>query len=504
MGTWPSPPLKVADNCKARSDCDGFCRAIELTERSTIWYNNNVDTLRRLEFFLGGEIGDSCLMPETVQRPNLPESVSPESGQKEVSSGSIAIRGGRPLKGTIAISGSKNAALPIIAATVLVEGKTLLRNIPNLLDVSVICEMLERLGARTEYNVRGHTLEVDARSVKSTEVPLDLVRRMRASFLVLGPLLARFGEAHVPLPGGCNIGTRSVDSHLNGLRSMDVEIQIEKGMVNARSTRLNGASIYLEEASVGATENLMMAACIARGKTQLFNCAEEPEIVDLANFLRNVGARIEGAGTKTITIWGQQRLTSGEYRIVNDRIEAGTYLFAAVATGGEVTVTDMNPEHLEGPITKLREMGVTLDIGRETVTAIGPHVLLPTNVRTQVYPGFPTDLQPQFCALATGCAGTSLVTETLYESRFNHIAELNRMGAKITVRGTTAIIEGTPGGLTGVPVRAYDIRGGAALVVAALSAEGETVIEDVGYLDRGYERIEEKLASLGSIISRKS
>jgi UDP-N-acetylglucosamine 1-carboxyvinyltransferase len=411
------------------------------------------------------------------------------------------ILGGKKLEGEIVADGSKNAALPLIAAALLVHGKVTLRRIPDLTDVHVICQMLEALGASTHFDHATHVLEIDASGVRDIEAPYELVEKMRASFLVLGPLLARFGEARVPLPGGCRIGTRSVDSHLHALKDFGTEIVQERGMIVARG-KLHPAEIYLEMPSVGATENVVATAALIPGRTVVYNCAQEPEIVDLADFLNACGARVDGAGTATIAIEGVSELHSTDYSIIPDRIVTGTFLLAGAATGGAVKILNARPDHLTALIDKLVEIGCTVALNADSIFVEAPDVLQPANVRTLVYPGFPTDLQPQMMTTLACANGMSLITETLYENRFSHVAELNRMGAHITMRGNTAIVEPAENGLIGVPVRSYDIRGGAAMVIAALSARGETTISGVGFIDRGHESLEGNLRKLGAEIER--
>jgi UDP-N-acetylglucosamine 1-carboxyvinyltransferase len=414
----------------------------------------------------------------------------------------LRIAGGNRLSGEIESCGSKNAALPVIAAALLVPGKVTLRHIPDLTDVHVICQVLESLGAVTAYDKQNHSLTIDASGVSSVEPPYDLVEKMRASFLVLGPLLARFGEARVPLPGGCRIGTRSVDSHLHALKDFGPEIFQERGVIVARG-KLKAAEVYLEMPSVTATENVLSAAALVEGNTIVYNCAQEPEIVDLAEFLNACGANIEGAGTPTVTVEGVTTLHGCDYSIIPDRIVTGTYLLAGAATGGCVKITNARPDHLTALLDKLVEIGCTVAMTKDSIMVDAPEEFEPASVRTLVYPGFPTDLQPQMMTTLTLSNGLSLVTETLYENRFTHVPELNRMGANITIRGNTAIIEPTEDGLIGVPVRAYDIRGGAAMVIAGLAARGETTISGVGFIDRGHENFEDNLRSLGAVIARE-
>lgn len=414
----------------------------------------------------------------------------------------LYVEGRKRLEGEIAVSGSKNSALPIIAACILVPGRVTLRRVPDLTDIHVICRVLEALGAHTEYDIERHTLVIDATGIDKVEAPYTLVEKMRASFLVLGPLLARLGEARVPLPGGCRIGTRSVEPHLNALKDFGPELFQEKGVVVARG-KLKPAEVYLDMPSVGATENALTTAAGIPGKTTIFNCAEEPEIVDLAQFLAACGAKIEGAGSRSITVEGSGNLTPVDYEVIPDRIEAGTYLIAGAATEGFLKVTGLVPEHLTALTDKLIEIGCTLAVSENSIMIEGPRRPRQTSVRTLVYPGFPTDLQPQMMTLLARSTGVSLVTETLYENRFTHVAELNRMGARITTRGNTAIIDPVEEGLSGAPVQAYDIRGGAAVVIAALSAAGITTISGLEFIDRGYDNFEAKLISVGAAIERR-
>lgn len=414
----------------------------------------------------------------------------------------LRIEGGKRISGEIESCGSKNAALPVIAAALLVPSKVTLHHIPDLTDVYVICQVLESLGAVTAYDKKNHTLTIDASGVTGVEPPYELVEKMRASFLVLGPLLARFGEARVPLPGGCRIGTRPVDSHLHALKDFGPEIFQERGVIVARG-KLKSGEIYLEMPSVTGTENVISAAALVEGKTVIYNCAQEPEIIDLAEFLNACGANIEGAGTPTVTVEGVPTLHGCDYTIIPDRIVTGTFLLAGVATGGCVKITNARPDHLTALLDKLVEIGCNVAITKDSVMVDTAVELEPASVRTLVYPGFPTDLQPQMMTALTLANGLSLVTETLYENRFTHVPELNRMGANITIRGNTAIIEPITGGLIGVPVRAYDIRGGAAMVIAGLAARGETIISGVGFIDRGHESFEDNLTKLGAQIVRE-
>jgi len=411
----------------------------------------------------------------------------------------IIIRGGKPLRGAVHVHGAKNAVLPLLAASLLAETPCTLHNVPCLHDVFSMDKLLSHMGVRTEFT--GRYMIMDASGVLEPEAPYDLVRKMRASFFVLGPLLGRFGRAKVSLPGGCAIGTRPVDIHLKGLEAMGASIAIEEGYVIAEG-RLKGADFALDFPSVGATENLMMAATRAKGVTRLSNVAREPEIVDLAQFLNAMGAQISGAGTDLITIVGVDQLQGAEHVVIPDRIEAGTFLIAAVATHGDVTVVNMNPEHVSSLLTKLQSIGAEIEVHgtRVRIRADGP--LKAQDIQTQVYPGFPTDLQAQMMALLCVAEGTSVIRETVFENRFMQAVELMRMGAQINLDGNAAVVHGVKS-LSGAPVMASDLRASAALVIAGLIAEkGETAILRVYHIDRGYERIEERLSSLGADIER--
>jgi UDP-N-acetylglucosamine 1-carboxyvinyltransferase len=411
---------------------------------------------------------------------------------------SIVVRGGTRLSGSVAISGSKNAALPIMCAALLNEQPVRLRNIPALKDVRLTGDVLHSLGA--EYALEGEYASalVNAGTITSTAPPYELVNQMRASFLVMGPLLARYGEADVPLPGGCEIGARPVDEHLAAFRQLGAEITQQAGLIKARARKLVGTEIYLNKPSVGATENVVMAASLAEGTTVLHNAALEPEVVDLCNFLARCGVGIGGIGTKSITIHGQPRLSAAvDYTIIPDRIEAGTYLLALVGTRGEGTVHNARPDHLEALVLKLRECGVAVDHGDDWIEVQSPQELRAVTIKTDVYPGFPTDLQAQMSAVMTTASGIGAVHETIFESRMKHIPELIRLGAKVQISGDSAIIEGHQHGLNGAPVEAHDLRCAAALVVAGLMASGETRISGLSYLLRGYERMPEKVAGIG-------
>ena len=411
----------------------------------------------------------------------------------------IVITGGRPLHGEVRLSGAKNAALPILASSILGGGDCVVGNVPTVVDVVTMGKLLGILGVsvRTE----GSRMVLNADSLQSTEAPYDLVRTMRASVVVLGPLLARWGEATVSLPGGCAIGTRPVNLHLAGLKKLGAEVTIEHGYIKAKATRLRGARITLDTPTVTGTENLMMAACLAEGTTVIENAAQEPEIVDLAAFLTKRGAKIAGAGSDCLAIEGVARLHGGDHEVVPDRIEGGTYLAAAAITRGDVSVERCIPRHLEAVVMKLREAGAQITEGKEHIRLKAARRLTGTDVKTFPYPGFPTDMQAQMMALACVSEGTSAITETVFESRFIHVPELRRMGADISVEGNHAVVLGVQK-LTGAPVMASDLRASAGLVLAGLAAEGETVISRVYHLDRGYERMEDKLIGLGAEVRR--
>lgn len=405
------------------------------------------------------------------------------------------------MSGQVKISGAKNAVLPIIAAALLAETPSTLTEIPDLDDVRTISEVLACLGVRVERRAAGE-LHIDSSDVKSSEAPYELVRKMRASFLVMGPLLARRGHAKISLPGGCAIGTRPIDLHLKGFEAMGANVTLGHGAIEARAShRLTGARIYLDFPSVGATENIMMAACLAQGQTILENPAEEPEIVDLATYLNSMGARIRGAGTNVIRIDGVDSLHGAEHAVIPDRIEAGTYMVAAAITDGEVLLENVVAEHLKPVIAKLKEAGVAVEEGEDQVRVRGTGQRRSVDIKTLPYPGFPTDMQAQFMALMTITSGTSIITETVFENRFMHVDELKRMGANIKIEGRSAVVEGVPY-LTGCPVKATDLRAGAALVLAGLVAEGQTEIGCIHHIDRGYENLVGKLQRLGADIER--
>jgi len=413
----------------------------------------------------------------------------------------ILIEGGQRLEGEVTISGAKNAALPIMAATILAEGVTRLTNLPDNRDIRTISALLGKLGARVE--LAAGRAEMNTDSIDTLKAPYDLVRTMRASVLVLGPLLARHGRAEVSLPGGCAIGARPIDLHLKGLTAMGAEIDLAHGYVNAQAPRgLTGADIFLDLPTVTGTENLVMAACLAKGETVIRNAAREPEVVDLARFLQAMGGRIEGAGTDAIRVEGVPSLDGAPYSVMSDRIEAGTYMAAAGITGGRITLKQAPLAHLTSVMRKLEQVGITFEAqGEETVTAVGSADIRSADMTTEPYPGFPTDMQAQFMALMCLGQGLSVITETIFENRFIHAQELERMGANIRLSGNTAIIEGMEY-LSGAPVMASDLRASASLVLAGLAARGQTEISRVYHLDRGYERIEEKLSAIGARIRR--
>ncbi len=411
----------------------------------------------------------------------------------------LLISGGRRLRGTVRVSGAKNAALPIMASTILGSGTHRLRRVPNLRDVFTMGRLLEYLGAG--FSLSDSTALIDTGDVRGCEAPYELVRTMRASVLVLGPLLARHGRARVSLPGGCAIGARPINLHLLGLQKMGASITLEKGYVNAKVRRLKGAVICFDIPTVTGTENLMMAAVLAKGVTRLENAAREPEVVDLADALVSAGARIEGAGESIIEIEGVDELEPLDYDIIPDRIEVGTFMAAAGITGGEVTIEGANAEHLAAVVAKLQETGISFRETGAGLTVRGPQRLRASDVKTMPYPGFPTDMQAQFMALMSVAEGTSVISETIFENRFMHVAELRRMGADVGIEGSIATVKGVKS-LKGAPVMATDLRASASLVVAALAARGETVIDRIYHLDRGYEAIESKLRSLGARIER--
>ena len=413
----------------------------------------------------------------------------------------LQIRGGVPLDGEVRISGAKNAALPILAATLLADSPVVVSNVPHLRDVTTMIELLGRMGASVTVDERMR-VEVDPTTTNETSAPYELVKTMRAAILVLGPLVAKYGRADVSLPGGCAIGARPVNIHVAGLQAMGAEVHIENGYIRARAGRLRGARIVMDTVTVTGTENLMMAACLADGQTILENAAREPEIVDLAQFLIAMGAKITGHGTDTILVEGVERMHGTHYEVLPDRIEAGTYLVAGAITGGRVRARNARAEHLDAVLGKLIEAGAEVIRG-EGFVEVNMHGRRPRSVdiRTAPHPGFPTDMQAQFAALNTVADGVGTIVETIFENRFMHLLEMRRMGAEIRLEGNTAIIKGVPK-LTAAPVMATDLRASASLVIAGLVAEGTTDVERIYHIDRGYECIEEKLAGLGAQIRR--
>ena len=411
------------------------------------------------------------------------------------------IHGGRPLFGEVTISGAKNAAVAIIPAALLVDGVCRIENIPQISDVTLFFSILDELGARVRV-LNQHAVEIDCRTVRSTHPSYDMARRIRASYYLLGALLGRFGEATVAMPGGCNFGVRPIDQHVKGFRAMGAEVT-EGNFVHAaaRGGRLSGANVYMDVVSVGATMNIMMAAVLADGTTTIENAAKEPHIVDLANFLNSMGADIKGAGTDSIRIKGVERLSGGTYCIIPDQIEAGTYMAAVAATGGQLLIRNIIPKHMDCISAKLMEMGVTVEEQDDTMLIRRSGPLQRANVKTLPYPGFPTDMQPQIAAVLSLAQGTSLVTEGVYgANRFKYVDELKRMGAHIQVDGKVAVIEGA-GQLVGAPIQACDLRAGAALVIAGLAAKGTTELSCVQYIERGYEDLVGKLRAVGADIA---
>ncbi len=413
----------------------------------------------------------------------------------------LIINGGVPLQGELRASGAKNAVLPILAATLLADAPVIVRNVPHLQDVTTTMELLGRMGVDLVVDERMN-IQVDPRTIHTFQAPYELVRTMRASILVLGPLLARFGRADVSLPGGCAIGSRPVNLHIKGLEAMGADIKVENGYIRARADRLKGARIVLDLVTVTGTENLLMAATLARGTTIIENAAREPEVVDLAECLMAMGAQIEGAGTDTLVIQGVERLDGANYQVLPDRIETGTYLLAGAITGGRIRVKDTRPDNLEAVLLKLEEAGAQVNTGADWIEVdMAGRRPKAVRLRTAPYPAFPTDMQAQFVALNAVAEGVGMITETVFENRFMHVNELQRMGAQIELEGNTAISIGVPR-LTGAPVMATDLRASASLILAALVADGDTVLDRIYHIDRGYDCIEEKLSNLGARIRR--
>ncbi len=412
---------------------------------------------------------------------------------------SIVIEGGRPLRGTVKISSAKNAVLPVIAASLLTESECIIEDAPELEDVKVMTEVLNSLGAKALRE--GDSIKISAGTIDSFEAPYDLVRKMRASFLVMGPLLARKGRARISMPGGCAIGSRPIDLHLKGFAALGAQIELGHGFVEAKCDKLKAATIYLDFPSVGATENIMMAAALAEGQTTIGNAAKEPEIIDVANFLNSMGAKIRGAGTDIIKIEGVKELSGISYTVIPDRIETGTYLVAGAITGGNVLLENVVPEHLKPVIAKLIECGADITEEPEGLRVIGCERPVASDVKTMPYPGFPTDMQAQIMAFLSKACGTSMVIETVFENRYMHVEELKRMGAKIKIEGRSAVVEGVEK-LSGAPVKATDLRAGAALILAGLAAEGTTKVMHTYHIDRGYVDIVGKLKNLGANIKK--
>jgi UDP-N-acetylglucosamine 1-carboxyvinyltransferase len=411
----------------------------------------------------------------------------------------LRIDGGRPVRGEVAVPGSKNAALAILSAVVLGEGPIVLHNVPEVSDVQIKVRLLRQLGAAVES--REGSLFIDCSRLDTHVADAETVRPIRTGFYVLGPLLARVGQADIPAPGGCKIGARPVDYHLKGLAALGAQIDLENGRYKARAPRLEGCEIYLDQPSAGATQHLMSTAVLAHGITTIHNAAMEPEVIALADFLVRLGARIEGTGTSTVTITGVERLGGCEFRVPEDRLQAGTYLLAGAITGGDVTVSGVLPEPQTALVNKLREAGTTVEEGVDSIRVVGDARAKGISIKTMPYPGFPTDMQQPMAALLATASGSSSIEETLYESRIGHVQELNRMGADMRVSGRLTLINGV-GRLTGATVEATDLRAGAALVLAGLAAKGETVVKNVHFIDRGYERFEQTLQDLGARVER--
>jgi len=415
----------------------------------------------------------------------------------------IIIKGGQRLKGKVKVAGAKNAVLPVIAASLSAsEGKSIIKDVPVLADVYTINEVLRNLNATVNFENENETVTVDATGDLSTEAPFEYVRKMRASVLVLGPLLARYGHAKVAMPGGCAIGSRPIDLHLKGFEAMGADVHVGNGYIEANvKGRLQGAKIYLDMPSVGATENIMMAAALADGTSIIENSAKEPEIVDLANYLNKMGANVVGAGTETIRIEGVEKLYGATHSIIPDRVEAGTFMVAAAITGGNILIENAVSEHLRSVISKLEEMDVLIKEEKNGLRVIGPKKIKPTDIKTLPHPGFPTDMQSQMMALMLCAEGTSVITETVFENRFMHVEEFRRMNAQAKIEGRSVIVEG-PSELQGAEVAATDLRAGAALILAGLRSKGVTRVTELKHLDRGYVNLTEKLAALGANIHR--
>lgn len=410
------------------------------------------------------------------------------------------IKGGMPLCGDVSIGGAKNAALGILAAAIMADETVTIENVPNVRDTRALLQTFEGIGAKVKY-VYNNSVQINGQSINDVIVDNESIKKIRASYYLLGALLGKYRRAEVALPGGCNIGSRPIDQHIKGFRALGANVEIKGGMVIAEAKELKGSHIYLDVVSVGATINIMLAACMAEGNTIIENSAKEPHIVDVANFLNSMGANIKGAGTDVIRIKGVKHLSGTTYSIIPDQIEAGTFMFAAAATKGDVTIRNVIPKHLESISAKLLEIGCEVTEYDDAVRVVGHPNLRSTNVKTLPYPGFPTDMQPQMAVVLALANGSSMVTESIFENRFKYVDELTRMGARIKVEGNTAYIEGVPG-LTGAQVASPDLRAGAALVIAALAADGISIIDDIQYIQRGYEDFEIKLRSLGALIEK--
>ena len=412
------------------------------------------------------------------------------------------IKGGNPLNGEVEIGGAKNAALAILAASIMTDETVTIENLPNVRDINVLLQAIEEIGAKVE-RINAHKVKINGSFIRDVNVDNAFIRRIRASYYLIGALLGKYKKAQVALPGGCDIGSRPIDLHMKGFRAMGANVDIAHGLVVAEAEKLNGTHIYLDKVSVGATINIMMAASMAEGKTVIENAAKEPHVVDVANFLNSMGANIRGAGTDVIRIVGVEKLHKTEYSIIPDQIEAGTFMFAAAATRGDVTVLNVIPKHLEATIAKLVEIGCEVEEFDDAVRVVSKGALRNTQVKTLPYPGFPTDMQPQIGVTLALCKGTSTITESIFENRFKYLDELARMGANVKIEGNSATIEGV-NGFSGARVSAPDLRAGAALVIAGLAADGITIVDDIVYIQRGYERFEEKLRSLGAQIEKVS
>ena len=411
----------------------------------------------------------------------------------------IVVKGGNKLKGEVNISAAKNSVLPIIAASILCEEDIIIENAPMLEDVFVICSLLKNLNCNLK--IENNNIKINTKNINLIDADSNLIRKMRASFLIMGPMLSRFGYCRLSLPGGCNIGSRPIDLHLKGFKALGADITMGYGYVEAKAKKLRGTTIYLDFPSVGATENIIMAAALAEGRTIIENAAEEPEITDLAEFLNSMGAKVSGAGTGTVIIDGIEKLKGTSYKPIYDRIEAGTFIIAAAITNSKITINGINSNHLTPVLEKLKECGIEFIENGEKIIVDGTQNKNPIDIKTMPYPGFPTDMQPQIMSLLSIVNGSSIVTETVFENRFMHIAELNRMGANIKIDGRTAFVEGVRK-LTGCDVKATDLRAGAAMILAGLVAEGYTSIGDIYHIDRGYVNIEEKFKTLGADIKR--